>query len=138
MKISHNFDRSEFDCHDGTEVPDIYLNNLQELVDGVCQPIRERAGPLAVISGWRSQEWNRRVGGAKKSTHLDAAGVDLRPMSISVAELHALILVMWGAKALPKLGGVGQYQTWIHVDTLKAADGHLRRWRGTGVGSENV
>lgn len=29
---------------------------------------------------------------------------------------------------LPQLGGIGLYDWGLHIDTQKAADGHLRTW----------
>lgn len=136
MKVSQHFARSEFDCHDGTQVPDIYWANLKALCDGVLEPIRASSGPLAVISGYRSPEYNRAVGGVGRSNHMTATAADVRPMEIGVNELHQMILSLHRAGSLPALGGLGLYPTWIHVDTLKSADGHLRRWTGSGVGSE--
>ena len=31
---------------------------------------------------------------------------------------------------LPELGGLGLYEGRVHVDVFRAADGHLREWRG--------
>lgn len=136
MKLSTHFSRDEFDCHDGQQVPDIYLNNLQNLVDWVLQPLRDRCGPLAVISGYRSPEYNKRVGGAGASNHMTAMAADVRPMSMGVADLHSLVLQLRARGDLAGLGGLGLYPTWIHLDILQARDGHLRRWTGGGIGSE--
>lgn len=140
MKLSANFSLREFMCRDGTPVPDPLLPFLNELVDHVLQPIRAAWGaPLIVISGYRTPEHNARIGGAAKSTHMfkGAAGADIQPIFLdAVPNLHALVLDMRKQGRLPRLGGLGEYPNWIHVDTLMAADGHLRRWQGSGMGSE--
>lgn len=137
MKLSPYWDSDEFECHDGTDVPDELMPNLQRLV-ATLDPIRIKWGsPLAVISGYRTWQWNHRVGGAQGSTHLTAEGADIRPTrGFSSKELHDFILHLQRAKELPGLGGLGEYKGWVHVDVKKAPDGHLRRWRGKGVGSE--
>lgn len=136
MKLSQNFTREEFDCHDGSLVPPELMANLQDLVDGVLQPVRDRSGPLAIISGYRTPRYNSRIDGALKSNHMTASAADVRPSSMTVTELHSLILDMHKAGRLPVLGGLGLYPSWVHVDTLKAPDGHLRRWAGGKIGEE--
>lgn len=139
-QISTNFHIAEFCCHDraGTPVPPALLPNLTELVLAVLQPLRDTWGsPLIVVSGYRTLAWNMRVGGASGSTHPQAKGADIRPIHLrDVAQLHALVKGMRGNGRLPKLGGLGIYPGWIHVDTLMAADGRLRQWSGSGMGSE--
>lgn len=137
MKLSAFFDSDEFDCHDGTDVPDELMSNLRQLV-GTLDRIRVRwGGPLAVISGYRTKAWNDRVGGAASSTHMTAEGADIRPTrGFDVQGLHNIILHMAETGDLPGLGGLGHYKGWVHVDVKKAADGHLRRWAGKGMGSE--
>lgn len=137
MKISPYFDSLEFSCHDGSEVPERLMPNLGKLI-ATLDPIRVKWGaPIAIISGYRTPAWNIRVGGAGQSTHMLALGADIRPTrGFNVQELHDFILHLWGAHELPGLGGLGEYPGWIHVDVKKAPDGHLRRWRGKGVGSE--
>lgn len=137
MRLSAYFDSSEFDCHDGTDVPDELMGNLIRLGETLTH-IRLAAGvPLAVISGYRTKAWNDRVGGAAGSAHLTAEAADVRPgRGMSPDELHTLILAHHKQGRLPLIGGLGLYKTWVHVDVRKAADGHLRRWTGKGVGSE--
>ncbi len=137
MKLSANFDSSEFSCHDGTAVPDELMDDVQLLVDGICQPVRDRAGELEVVSGYRTEAYNTKIGGAKKSMHVKARAADIKAKSLSVKELHDLILEMKLAGKLPRLGGLGYYPgKWVHVDSYQAGDGHLRRWTGGGIGAE--
>lgn len=137
MRLSPYFTSEEFDCHDGTEVPDSLLGNLTRLAETLTH-IRLAAGvPLAVISGYRTLAHNTAVGGAKGSAHLTAEAADVRPgRGMSPDELHDMILAHHKAGKLPLIGGLGLYRSWVHVDVRKAADGHLRRWTGKGFGSE--
>lgn len=137
MKLSEHFDDSEFACHDGTPVPKELRPNAEFLCQAVLEVIRETIGrPVAVISGYRTPAYNERIGGAKKSTHMTAEGADIRAGDVDT--LWRAILRLHEDGHLPGLGGVGRYDSWIHVDTKKSADGHLRMWGGRGVGSERA
>lgn len=136
-KLSPSFAIEEFACHDGTDVPSELVPNVADLCIGVLQPIRNKWGALTVISGYRTPGYNQRVAGAAKSTHMTGMGADIRPSKYAdVAELARTIEAMHKAGELRALGGLGIYRGWVHVDIKHAADGHLRRWSGRGVGSE--
>jgi uncharacterized protein YcbK (DUF882 family) len=137
MKLTASFELDEFSCHDGQDVPAIYVPNVTDLCVGVLQKVRDRWGALVVVSGWRSKAHNTAVGGALSSTHLTGSGADVRPLRFGeVAELYKVIEGMYRGGDLPALGGLGLYRGWLHVDIKKSRDGHLRRWQGKGLGSE--
>jgi len=139
-QLSANFGLAELSCNDrdATTVPQHLIPNARRVATKVAQPIRDRwAAPLIVVSGYRTIAWNLRVGGAQSSTHLTVDGWDVRPVYLrDVPRLHDLILSMHAHDELPDLGGLGKYPAWVHIDTRQAADGHLRRWNGGGLGSE--
>jgi zinc D-Ala-D-Ala carboxypeptidase len=140
-QLSQNFYRDEFRSKDAgghIQVPNALMGNLQELVRHVLQPLREQwGGVLYVVSGYRTLAHNAEIGGAIHSAHLDARAADIRPTNPSeVRLLHALALDLYLAGDLAKMGGLGIYDRWIHLDTRKAADGHLRRWSGAQHGAE--
>lgn len=138
MKLSEHFELAEFNCHSGEPVPPSVVAAIQTLVKDVLEPVRQWWGkPIVVISGWRSQFWNDRIGGAKASTHMSGEGADVRPISPSeLPAFFSAIEEMRTSDMLKGLGGFGKYLGWAHLDTRKAPDGHLRRWQGTGIGSE--
>ena len=85
MKLSKNFSLEELTKSDTavrrgiSNVPsDDVTNNIQELVDNVLQPVRDRLGPVVVTSGYRSPELNTAIGGSNTitSTHTGAADQD--------------------------------------------------------------
>lgn len=135
--ISKNFSANEFDCHDGTPVPPELLSNLTRLIFALLQPIRDAWGaPLIVVSGYRTPEYNAKVGGAGASTHLKAEGADIRPIYLrDVTRLYDRIHTLHLENTLTALGGLGRYPNWVHVDTRKVG-GRLRQWKGTGIASE--
>ncbi len=139
--VSPNFTWDEFDCHSGERMPDEVQPNIRRLCKGVLEPLRARwAGPIIITSGWRSKEYNARVGGAKASRHMTGEAADIRPVLLDkVTHLRLLIEDMIQDGDLPMLGGVGVYKNWIHVDVrAKPHDGHIARWSGKGVGSEET
>lgn len=59
------------------------VNNLEQLVDNVLDPLREKYGkPITVNSGYRSLELNRAIGGAKNSQHTLGQAADISGGSI--------------------------------------------------------
>ncbi len=139
-RLSKSFDLAEFCCNDraGTPVPAHLVPNVIDLAVGVLQPIRDEwTGPILVVSGYRTQAWNTAVGGVAGSAHLTAEAADIRPVHLAdVDRLLYLILSTYARGLLPLLGGIGSYPRWVHVDIRRLALGRLRRWTGTGTGSE--
>lgn len=71
--LSLHFSRREFDSHDGAiATPDPALIVALE-------KLRARSGgrPLAIVSGYRSPNWNKHVGGARNSQHLHNRAADI-------------------------------------------------------------
>jgi uncharacterized protein YcbK (DUF882 family) len=134
------FKVSELACHDGTPYPEYYQGRLVQLMR-LLDKIRERHGSaLKVVSGYRTPAWNVRLSQdstahqvASGSQHVEGRAADLRPVAGTVQVLHEQCLAMHAAGELDDLGGIGIYPEsgWVHVDTFKAPDGHLRRWTGT-------
>ena len=144
MSLTHvttNFAWEEFRCNDGTPVPPECQPDVRRLCELLLEPIRKAwGGPIIVVSGWRSRTWNARVGGAKGSYHVTGEAADIRPVDVlRVDPLRGLIEDMVREGELPDLGGIGAYRSWVHVDIRrKKADGHIARWAGAGVGSEET
>jgi uncharacterized protein YcbK (DUF882 family) len=138
-----HFRVEEFASHDGVPYPEEWADQWAELV-GLCDAIRERWGsPLYVVSGYRTPEHNAALVDADDargshqvasgSFHVSGQAADLRPeRADQVPALLELVLAMHDAGQLPALGGCASYpeSCWVHVDTGRAADGHLRRWTG--------
>ena len=115
MKLTNNFNLLEFACNDGTPVPDNLLCNVQELAENL-QVLRDYFGiPIIVNSGYRHEEYNRNVGGAKNSQHLLAKAADIviagnTPKNVKDA-IEKLI-----KQGKMKNGGVGLYSRFVHYD----------------------
>lgn len=129
MKLTDNFSRAEFDCNDGTEVPEELMENVQELADNL-QLLRDVVNAsMSINSGYRHEAYNRKVGGGEKSQHLlaKAADIDCDDLPFTPKQLARIIkgLIRIGVM---KQGGVGVYtkDNFVHYDTR----GHEARWVG--------
>lgn len=140
MIESQYFSAHEFDCHDGSEYPSEHHDRLQLLVTTLDAIRAKWGGPIKVVSGYRTPEYNRKVGGAKASQHVEGRAADIKPIGggpNAVAQLGALVRTMLAGDLLPHLGGLGMYPRWVHIDVRpRPANGHVARWDGGGIGSE--
>ena len=116
MQLTKNFNRQEFDCKDGTKVPDEFLPNVQEVANNL-QILRDYLKvPVRITgSGYRTKSHNTKVGGAKNSQHLTASGADINADGYTPKELAKEIekLIKEGKM---KQGGIGIYSNFVHYD----------------------
>lgn len=124
MQLTENFHLSEFDCKDGTPVPDELLPNVKELAKNL-QVIRDEIGqPLYISgSGYRTPEHNKKVDGAPKSQHLTASAADISSPGMSPEDLAAVIERLIIEERV-KQGGIGVYAGFVHYDIR----GKRARW----------
>lgn len=54
--------------------------------------------------------------------------MDFKPQGMTPGDAYKKITRAWNEGRLNELGGVGLYDSFVHIDTGKAADGHLRTW----------
>ncbi len=136
-RLSPHFTIEEFDCHDGTLVPESAVPALTELCRYVLEPMRAKYGRCTVLSGHRSPAHNRSVGGARYSQHIynDTPGsvaADVRFATGSPARWargarwRFRTVARW-RKNGRRRGGVGLYvgQNFVHVDSDSRRD-----WQG--------
>lgn len=72
------------------------VKNLESLVLNVLDPLREAwGGPIIITSGYRCEELNARVGGAKYSYHRLGMAADIRPGNGKLEGLYDLILQLF-------------------------------------------
>lgn len=123
QRLSKHFTIEEFDCNDGTKVPNEFIPALKNLCQQYLEPMRKRFGPCYVNSGYRTDAWNRRVGGARFSFHRYelhnmAVAADVRFKRGTIKKWHrrARLQRLWKRKGK---GGIGYYPRggFIHVDT---------------------
>lgn len=119
----------ELACKDGTPYPDEWRNNRAIDLSEVFELIRMVCGniPIEVLSGYRTPEWNRKIGGARDSQHTQGRALDLKP-PIAIDEFYRIIKDI--AK-VTKIRGIGKYKKFIHIDIRPTTQ--IAHWSGIGV-----
>lgn len=124
--MTEHFALAEFHSHDGVEVPDFLRDNVRRLAEQL-EVLRASLGgrPIKIMSGYRSPEHNKAVGGAKHSQHVlgRAADIQVRGLTSHRVWLEVLQLIREGRMTQ---GGVGLYATFVHYDIR----GRSARWQG--------
>jgi len=109
MKLNKYFDTDEFKCKCGKCVSkDIDPNLIPILTD-----VREHfKSPVIVTSGYRCEEHNKKIGGAKNSYHVKASAVDFVVFGKKVNEVYNYL-----DDKYPLQYGLINEKTWVHLDT---------------------
>lgn len=82
----------------------------------VVDELRERLGvPIVITSAYRSPAYNRAVGGATFSQHKKFKALDIQARGVSPEKVYRTLLHMRDIGLFR--GGVGVYNTFVHVDT---------------------
>jgi uncharacterized protein YcbK (DUF882 family) len=124
MKLTANFSLEEFACKDGTPVPEKYIPNTQLLADNL-QAFRdyinkdrtpEKEYKIKVNSGYRTESYNKKIGGKPKSKHLVALAADFKVPGMTNKKVYDTIefLILEG---IMKEGGLELYPTFVHYDS---------------------
>ena len=123
MRLTKNFNLSEFDCKDGSEMPSELLPNVLELAENL-QVLRDFVGvPIKINSSYRSLSHNAKIGGSKSSQHLFAKAADIVIESKSPEQVANIIKALISEGKM-KQGGISAYNTFTHYDIR----GHKARW----------
>lgn len=83
--------------------------------------------PVRVISGYRSAIYNRKVGGARFSQHVQGRAADITVDDIRADIVHATALKLYHEGRL-EIRGLGLYPAFVHVDVRPRKT--LARWKG--------
>tara|TARA_R110000744_G_scaffold143565_2_gene255531 strand:- start:12859 stop:13242 length:384 start_codon:yes stop_codon:yes gene_type:complete len=121
--MTKNFTKEEFDSNDGSEMPiNIYhnivkvANQLQVLRDYLKKPIN-------INSGYRSEEYNKAIGGVPDSQHIMGRAADITIKGISANEVYETIEKLITNGHILQ-GGLGLYDNFVHYDIR----GSRARW----------
>lgn len=125
FRLSEHFIVEEFDCNDGTKVPELYYGQLSKLCEWFLEPLRDKYGACFVHSGFRTPEWNLHVGGASASYHVytrrrprQGVAADVEFARGSVRDWHNEATKL-RRQNRDGQGGLGYYPQggFIHIDT---------------------
>jgi len=125
MKLTNNFSLEEFECKCGCVMPEFVKKNVQELAENL-QVLRDAVGRLDPTNGYRCKEHNTKVGGTVNSQHLKGKAADIKSKVFSPSEIATIVDDLMKSEKF-KLGGIGIYNTFTHVDTR----GSRARWSKT-------
>ena len=116
-QLSAHFKVREFACGDGS---DAVLVAPQLVM--VLETIRAHFGAAVTInSGYRTPQYNAKVGGAEHSQHCYGTAADISIKGHAPAEVAA-----FARSIMPDWGGVGVYDSFCHIDVRETkAD-----WKG--------
>jgi len=126
MKLTSNFNKSEFDCKSGADMPQEVFNNIQKLANQL-QIIRNKVSvPIKINSGYRSPDYNDNVvKGSKNSQHKLGKAADIVIDGYTPDEVADLIEELIENGDILQ-GGLGRYNTFTHYDI--GYNGLKRRW----------
>lgn len=118
-QISQNFKVKEFRCKDGSDEV-LIADELAELL----QNIRDYFGKSVTInSGYRTPSYNKKIGGATRSQHVEGTAAD-----IVVNGVTPLEVAQYAEYLMPNMGGIGLYSSFTHVDVRR----NRARWKSFG------
>lgn len=115
MKISVNFEKSEFDSHDGGVMPvDVFLNVVK--LANQLQRVRDELNrTVKVNSGYRSPEHNKKIGGVPDSQHVFGRAADIVVDGVSPKKVFETIETLISRGDMLQ-GGLGLYDNFVHYD----------------------
>jgi uncharacterized protein YcbK (DUF882 family) len=133
---STNLSWLELGCKDGTPYPEEYIMEGRAFQLALAfEDIRALCGnkPIIIYSAYRTPEWNKKVGGAKLSQHVEGRALDLHHTVMKNDEFYeAINKVAW------ELGirGIGRYRNFVHID-IRPSD-KMVAWSGAGKKESSV
>ena len=125
MQLTNNFSLEEFECKCGCEMPEFVKKNIIELAENL-QVLRDDVGRLDLTNAYRCKFHNADVGGSVNSQHLKGKAADIKSKTLSPNEIAVRTNDLMKNESF-KLGGIGIYNTFTHVDIR----GTRARWSKT-------
>ncbi|MBE7053409.1 MAG: DUF882 domain-containing protein [Ruminococcaceae bacterium] len=120
IKLSKNFKVCEFACKDGSDTI-LISSDLVELL----QKIRDHFGkPITINSAYRNATYNKKIGGATYSQHVQGTAADIVVKDITPKEI-----AQYAEYLMPKIGGIGLYSSFVHIDVRQ----NRARWENYGT-----
>lgn len=106
-KLTEHFKVKEFACNDGTDYIPIDLDLAYKL-----ENIRQHFGkPITITSGYRSESYNKKIGGTSSSYHTKGKAFDIVVQGVSPYDVAHYAQGLW-------INGIGCYYDdhFVHID----------------------
>lgn len=115
--ITQNFKVKEFACKDNTQ--ELYIDI--DFVKEKLQAIREyKNKPIKIISGYRTQSYNQKCGGAKNSKHLTGEAIDFAFLDDDIMNIENIFYLANDINNNFKIKRIGIYINrninYLHID----------------------
>lgn len=124
MQLTKNFNLSEF-TKNGNDLPLELLDNMKLLTKNL-QVLRDYLNePIHINSGYRSPEYNKKIGGVTNSQHMKGKASDITVGSLTPHQLYDVIESLISQGKMMQ-GGLGLYPSFVHYDVR----GIRARWNG--------
>ncbi len=123
MKLTENFNLSEFACKDGTPVPDDMIPRIELLAENLQVLRNYLEKPIRINSGYRTLEYNALIGGVPNSQHVKCTAADIVVPDMPAKEVQDAIEYLITAGKMEQ-GGLGRYNSFTHYDIR----GYRARW----------
>lgn len=116
-QVSEHFKIREFAQKDGRCDKILIDSELVEVLEDVRTHFNK---PVIITSGYRTPEYNAKVGGAKNSQHTKGTAADIRIKEVPADKVQQYLKHKYKNKY-----GIGSYWTFTHIDTRK----EKARWK---------
>lgn len=113
---SEHLSWKELACKDGTPYPKEYiLAGRASALAIVFEDIRALYNkPIQITSAYRTREYNKKIGGARNSQHVEGRALDLKsPKGVPFKTFYNDIRNYAEAFGIT---GIGRYKTFVHID----------------------
>lgn len=105
--VAKDFKVREFRCRDGSDK----ILICKETVE-ILQAVRDYFGrPVGINSAYRTEWWNKKVGGASSSQHVKGTACDIRVAGVPSWAVAGFLEMNY------RNNGIGYYPTFTHIDS---------------------
>jgi uncharacterized protein YcbK (DUF882 family) len=128
------------DGFEPVQYPPKWIDERLGLLCAALEVLREELGGRVVhiLSGYRPENYNRAIGGARKSQHVEGRAADVVVDGVETSVVHDTALRLAKAGRM-RIGGLGRYGSFTHVDVRNVhpagPNPRLVRWVGGRVDS---
>ena len=113
--MTKNFTKEEFDCNDGSEMPINIYHNMVKVANQLQVLRDELKKPIHINSAYRSEDYNKQIGGVKNSQHIMGRAADIVIKGMTPIEVSKIIEELI-SKGDMLQGGLGIYSSFVHYD----------------------